>query len=78
LEYAGFYNTSGWVSAAPSTGTLNPLGTGHGTPVYSFYYIGPRAAKEDIYLYITTNEGSLMDLRSIPAEVHAFESHPSH
>jgi hypothetical protein len=55
---AGYNNIFGWVSAAPPGGTLNPLGTGHGTPVNSVYPIGSRAAKEDIYLYITTNEVS--------------------
>jgi hypothetical protein len=53
---AGYNNTFGWVSAVPPGGILNPLGTGHGTHLDSGFSIGPRAAHEDIYLYITTDE----------------------
>jgi hypothetical protein len=53
---AGYNNIFGWVSAAPPGGTLNGLGTGHETSVNSVFPISLRAAHEDIYLYITTNE----------------------
>jgi hypothetical protein len=55
---AGYNNIFGWVSAAPPGGTLNGLGTGHGSLVNSVFPIGSRAAHEDIYLYITTNENA--------------------
>lgn len=43
------------------------MGTGHGTPVNSVFNIGTRAANENIFLYITTDENPSHTYYSDPA-----------